>query len=483
MGCFLEKVLQQPLQIIEFEPRPVRIAEPAAQFLEHAPRPLYVDLARHLDGEILAVFARAHRAAQRVGALRRTRLVAHRLAHAVAHPALHRFGEALRALAEILQGAALLFDRAFGVAALQRAFGVAHGLTGLPQRLAGVLTGTVFFAAVAVLTVTPQLLEHLFEPLPQALLILLEVVVGAALAIAGLGVRRTVAPLSPALAPLAEGFIAQALLLLDHAAEFVELAHSLIGGIGARLLAAAQAVEHRLHLVEQTPGGVARAVARKVLDAVEHVLEILRPDDAGVAIERPIVGRAVAAQLIGERAHKSVEHLAHLVGQAADFIVAGAALERLAQRVLRRAQFALGVGHGAVLDEHGDFPQIVNDRAKIVVAFRELEPRQRRTQAEIDRGFRRELLGRDHQRAQRLLDILAGVGVEREVAALLDQRAGKELAERPFGQANLARLAHAFVAAFVARDERQNRADARPRVLGQVAGGLTGSRARARLRQ
>src|ERR1700682_4496747 len=98
----LEKVLQQPLQIIEFELRAVRIAEPAAQFLEHAARALHVDFARYLHREVVAIFARAHRTAQGVGALGGTRLVARWLTHAVAHTALHRFGEALRALAKTL---------------------------------------------------------------------------------------------------------------------------------------------------------------------------------------------------------------------------------------------------------------------------------------------------------------------------------------------------------------------------------------------
>src|SRR6202035_166526 len=167
-----EKVLQQPLQIIELELRPIRIAEPAAQLLEHAPRALHVDFARHFHGEVVAIFARAHRTAQGIGALGGARLVAHWLAHAVAHAALHRFGEALRAFAETLQGAALGIDGTFGVAALQRTFGVLHGLARLPQRLVGVLTGAVIFRPVAVLTVAPQLLEHLFELLAQALLVL-----------------------------------------------------------------------------------------------------------------------------------------------------------------------------------------------------------------------------------------------------------------------------------------------------------------------
>ena len=49
--------------------RTERFAEAAAQFLEDAARTLRVDLARHLDGGVVAVVASAHRAAEWVGVL------------------------------------------------------------------------------------------------------------------------------------------------------------------------------------------------------------------------------------------------------------------------------------------------------------------------------------------------------------------------------------------------------------------------------
>src|SRR5262249_25894868 len=60
------KVFQQPFEIIEFEPRPVGLAKAAAQFLEHAAGALHVDLARYFHRKIVAIFARAHRAPERI---------------------------------------------------------------------------------------------------------------------------------------------------------------------------------------------------------------------------------------------------------------------------------------------------------------------------------------------------------------------------------------------------------------------------------
>src|SRR5215472_17782676 len=53
--------LQQPLDVIELFLRAGEVAEALAQFLDDAPRPLHVDLARHFHGGIVAIFAPAQR--------------------------------------------------------------------------------------------------------------------------------------------------------------------------------------------------------------------------------------------------------------------------------------------------------------------------------------------------------------------------------------------------------------------------------------
>ena len=79
--------------------------------------------------------------------------------------------------------------------------------------------------------------------------------------------------------------------------------------------------------------------------------------------------------------------------------------------------------------------------------------------------------------------VVLGVGVERQIAALLDQRARQRLGERPLRQPHLVRRRAALVAGLVARDERHRHVDAGPGMLGQILGGLAGAGAGARLRQ
>ena len=63
-------------------------------------------------------------------------------------------------------------------------------------------------------------------------------------------------------------------------------------------------------------------------------------------------------------------------------------------------------------------------------------------------------LRRDGERIERGQHQRLGVGIERQIAALLDQRARQRLDEEALRQRHLARLAAAFVAGLVARDQR-----------------------------
>ena len=77
-----------------------------------------------------------------------------------------------------------------------------------------------------------------------------------------------------------------------------------------------------------------------------------------------------------------------------------------------------------------------------------------RAQAEIDVALHVEALGRQRERVERGEHAGLGLGVEREDAPLLDQRARHRLVERPLRQLQFERLALALVAGFVAGDER-----------------------------
>ena len=104
-------------------------------------------------------------------------------------------------------------------------------------------------------------------------------------------------------------------------------------------------------------------------------------------------------------------------------------------------------------------------------------------QAEIMAKFRREGLGRDHQRFERDQYQRLLVGVEREIAPLLDQRARQGLHKQPLRQSHIERLAASLVAGFILRRQRQRHIGAGIGIFAQVLDGLPDTVARARIRQ
>ena len=233
-----------------------------------------------------------------------------------------------------------------------------------------------------------------------------------------------------------------------------------------------QVVEHRLELIEHLLGGILRAGARQPLHAVEHAAQILRAKLAHrIGIERPRHLR-VLAHLLGQRLHELVERRPQFVHQLLDLFIGGAALQRLAQRVLRRPQRLLGLRDIAVLEEDRHRPQPRHHVAQPVVAFGARKLPVDRTQPQIDVGFRDEPLRRDGERIECAHHLIFGIGIECEIATLLDQRARQRLAERPLRQPHLVRRRAALVVALVAGNERHRHVDAGPGMLGQILGGL-----------
>ncbi len=136
-----------------------------------------VDFARHLHGGVVAVIASAQRPAQRIGLLLRPRRahasgLAATLPLALAHLLLKLLGEALGALAHGVEGAALAVDGAVRIALAERAFGVAHGLVGLAERVIA-LTLALTLAGLLALALLPLSLLTLPLLLALALVALL----------------------------------------------------------------------------------------------------------------------------------------------------------------------------------------------------------------------------------------------------------------------------------------------------------------------
>ena len=69
-------------------------------------------------------------------------------------------------------------------------------------------------------------------------------------------------------------------------------------------------------------------------------------------------------QLLGELAQEIVQRGAQIVGELLDLLVAGAAFQRLLERLLRRAQRLVDIGDVAVLDGDGERPQAGDDLAQ-----------------------------------------------------------------------------------------------------------------------
>ncbi len=184
-----------------------------------------------------------------------------------------------------------------------------------------------------------------------------------------------------------------------------------------------------------------------------------------------------------QRLHEFVERRAQIVGEAFDLLVAGAALERLAQSILRVPQRLLRVGNVAVLEIDRHVPHARHDLAQRVVVLGLGQLPEDRAQAEIDVGLHVEAIGRQREGVERGEHAGLGLGVERQDAPLLDQGARHRLVERPLRQLQFERFALALLAGFVAGDERHDRGGAGPWMLGQILGGLADTVAGARLRQ
>ncbi len=338
------------------------------------------------------------------------------------------------------------------------------------------LAALAFFAALALPhAALGKLFLQSLEPVAQALLILLQVAHALIALLAALAI-------APRILALLVGLVAQLLLLADHVAEFVQrLLHVVAAGLaGLRHL---QIFQHLLQLLEQLLGRILVAGTRQALHAVDHVLEVLLAQYLGIGIERPRQLLGIVALLFGELADEIIQRRAQVFGELLDLLVAGAAFQRLLERVLRGAQRLVDIGDVAVLDGDGERPQAGDHRAHRVVGAGGLELARDAVEAEILAGLGHEQLRRDHQRFERRIDLAVLIGVERQDAALLDQRARQWLGEQPLRQPHVERLALALIAGLVFRRQCQRHVGAGVRILAEILDGLADAVAGPRIRQ
>ena len=200
-------------------------------------------------------------------------------------------------------------------------------------------------------------------------------------------------------------------------------------------------------------------------------------------IERPRHLR-VLAHLLGQRLQELVERGAQLIHQLLDLFVGGAALQRLAQRVLRRAQRLLGLGDVAVLDRAPPSPTAAPPRRaarrrswRARAASRSSAGRDRRWSPAMKRSgaidsassavSTRSLASASSARLRRC-------SISARASGLTNGRSGSRSScgvERP------SLLASSRATSVI------DHVDAGPRMLGQILGGLADAVAGARLRQ
>ena len=188
-----------------------------------------------------------------------------------------------------------------------------------------------------------------------------------------------------------------------------------------------------------------------------------------------LVGKVrVLLRPLGELAQEFVHRRAQLLHELVDFLVAGAAFERILQRLLRLAKTLLGGRQVAVLDAERDLPEIGDDVAQRLVVLGRLQPRARAHQHQIVGHVVERVLRPERDRVHQVEHVPLLVGVERQDAALLDHRPGERIGERPLRQDDRLGLAPRLMSGVVDRLQRQLGLRAGPDMLGEVARRLGG---------
>ena len=242
-----------------------------------------------------------------------------------------------------------------------------------------------------------------------------------------------------------------------------------------------QVFQHLLQSGRATARRVLGAGAGELLHAVEHTLKILGAELARILVERPRHLR-VLAHLLGERLQELVERRPQVVHQLLEFLVGGAALERLTQRLLGGAQLLLGVGDVAVLELGRHRPQPLHHVAQVVVRLGLGEIPVDRAQAEIDAELRRVVLRRDREARRARRYAVARIGIEGEMRRCSISARASGLMNDAAAAARTARWCPRCSASSRAI-KRHRHVGAGPRILGQILDGLADAVLGARLRQ
>ena len=274
--------------------------------------------------------------------------------------------------------------------------------------------------------------------------------------------------------------VAQLQFLAQKLAHLVEglllLAHLLIVGAVLIALRRLQIVEEVLELIEHPLGAVTLAVLGHVVELVEHRLKVALAEHLHVAVG--LLRARILLGALGKLADIAVERLAKLGHALLDLLLGGAVGERILQGVLGGPKRVERPRRAVAFDDQCEFPQIGRDIAKLVIVHGRGKGLSDRPQADVDAGFRHEFFRRDHERVEGLEHLRTRVGIERELAPLLDERACQRLGEGMRRQGEAHRFAGALEPGLVLGGEPKRHVGSCPRVGGKIevsrAGGAPG---------
>ena len=255
-----------------------------------------------------------------------------------------------------------------------------------------------------------------------------------ALLLSGLGLAVAIGFSGLALFGAGPEAAVQKLLLTLH--QFLQFLHRLLRLTAALLhlprLRRSQVFEHLLKLREQFAGLVARAVARHLAGAIQHLLQIATGEHLG-GVDRllRLLGR-VPAHFLGHGLQVAVERLAQFLHQALYFLIGRALGERFLKLLLQAAQIALGEREIAVLDAQRGVPEQLRNRGNRLLAVIGAQSLLRHAKPEIDDAIIAEQRRTAVQIPQDFGDRLGRLRVFRQLLALIDDCARHRMAEFAF---------------------------------------------------
>ena len=229
-----------------------------------------------------------------------------------------------------------------------------------------------------------------------------------------------------------------------------------------------------LELIEHPLGAVTLAVLGHLVELVEHRLKVALAEHLHVAVG--LLRARILLGALGKLADIAVERLAKLGHALLDLLLGGAVGERILQGVLGGPKRVERPRRAVAFDDQCEFPQIGRDIAKLVIVHGRGKALSDRPQADVDAGFRHEFFRRDHERVEGLEHLRTRVGIERELAPLLDERACQRLGEGMRRQGEAHRIAGALEPGLVLGGEPKRHVGSCPRVGGKIEGVACGRR-------